>query len=388
MRQSRHLNFAWASLLLFALLCSPTWAQDSQIWRVGPERDLKVPSQAAKVARHGDIIEIDAGQYYNDYAVWHQNNLTIRGVGGVAKMGSTRLIPNDKGIWIINGNNTVLDNLEFSGAMVNSTNGAGIRHQGGNLTVRNCFFHHNEFSILSGRNLEAEITISDSRFWFQKRATRFSHGIYIGTAKSLSITGSHFKGTDQGHQIKSRALSNYIAYNRIEDIEIGGSSRLIDLPNCGDSVVLGNELHQGASTYNMEVIGYGAEGCDDRSEQQKVLYVVNNTLVNEAIGGTLVHNFTEDAQAYLYNNLFYGRVWLLRGAGRDKNNVGHRLKARLPGSWGPPQASPAIDSAMTVKRNGSALLAQREFAPPVGTAPRKPNGALDVGAREYRGADR
>lgn len=351
---------------------------------MGPEKDLKVPSQAAKVAQHGDIVEIDAGQYYNDYAIWHQDNLTIRGVGGVAKFGSNRLIPNDKGIWIINGNNTVLENLEFSGAMVRSTNGAGIRHQGGNLTVRNCYFHHNEFSILSGRNLEAEINISNSRFWFQRRATRFSHGIYIGTAKRFTITGSHFKGTDQGHQIKSRALHNYIAYNRIEDIEIGGSSRLIDLPNCGYSVVLGNELHQGASTYNMDVIGYGAEGCQDRSAEQKMLYVVNNTLVNEAIGGTLVHNHVEDALAQIHNNLLYGRVWVLRGAGGEQNNMVLRLKARTPDSWEPPLDSPAIDSAIAVSSRGTAIVARREFTLPAGSVARPQDGALDIGAVERR----
>ena len=40
------------------------------VWHVGPERALKYPSEAARKARDGDIIEIDAGIYHNDYVKW------------------------------------------------------------------------------------------------------------------------------------------------------------------------------------------------------------------------------------------------------------------------------------------------------------------------------
>ncbi|MDX1736017.1 MAG: right-handed parallel beta-helix repeat-containing protein [Halioglobus sp.] len=369
--------------LLLALAGCAQAALAARTWQVGPERELRVPSQAARVAESGDTVEIDAGQYYNDYAVWNQDDLTIRGVDGIAKLGSNRLIPNDKGIWIINGKNLVLENLEFSGARVRDTNGAGIRHQGGSLTIRNAYFHHNEFSILTGRNTEADIDISNSRFWYQQRATRFSHGIYIGTVRRFTLTGSHFKGTDQGHQIKSRALENFIAYNRIEEKEIGGSSRLIDLPNCGRSVVMGNDMHQGAATANMEIIGYGAEGCEERSAAQKRLFVVNNTLVNEAIAGTLVSNHAEDAYALIANNLVFGRAWLLRGPGEEHDNVRLRLARRVPESWESPEGAESIDAAGS-PTGAETLVPVYEFLPPAGVQRRPEIGPLDIGSREYR----
>ena len=72
---------------------------------------------------------------------------------------------------------------------------------------------------MAGDLPQAVIEITSSRFWFQKRPTRHSHGLYIGQARRFVLKGSHVKGTDLGHQVKSRALENYILYNRIEEVD-------------------------------------------------------------------------------------------------------------------------------------------------------------------------
>jgi len=136
------LFFMMTLLALGALSLSPFGAQrvlaasfGPAILHVGPGKALKTPSEAARLAKSGDTIEIDAGLYPNDYASWHQDNLTIRGVGGMAHLPSSGLIPNGKAIWIVSGDNMLIENVEFSGAQVVDTNGAGIRHEGGNLTL-------------------------------------------------------------------------------------------------------------------------------------------------------------------------------------------------------------------------------------------------------------
>jgi len=350
--------------------------------QVGPGRTLKTPSAAAELAKPGDIVEIDAGLYTNDYASWQQDNLTLRGVGGMAHLQSTELIPNGKAIWIVSGNNMVIENVEFSGAKVVDTNGAGIRHEGGNLTLRDTFFHHNEFSILTGADPQASLDILSSRFWFQKRENTFSHGLYIGALKRFTLMGSHIKGTDRGHQIKSRALENHILYNRIEDITGGNSSRLVDLSNCGLSYIIGNDMQQAETTENVDAIGYGAEGCQDRSERQRRLFVVNNTFVNEAWDGTLVRNHAA-GEVLVANNLIFGVGHFLMGKGNELHNVFVNLSLRLPGSWLPPSASAAIDKAQKLPdAEGVALVPTREFSPPVGTVARIPYDLLDIGARE------
>ncbi len=355
---------------------------DATILRVGPQRWLKTPSEAARLAKPGDTIEIDAGTYLNDYAVWQQENLTIRGIGGMAHMKSDTLIPNGKAIWIVSGDNTVIENIEFSGARVVDTNGAGIRHQGGDLTLRNTYFHHNEFSVLTGPYPEASLEVSSSRFYFQKREGTFSHGIYVGGLGRFTITGSHFKGTDRGHQIKSRALENHILYNRIEDVAGGNSSRLVDLPNCGLSYIIGNDMQQAATTENVDAIGYGAEGCETRTQQQHRLFVVNNTFINEAADGTLVRDHAR-GDVLVANNLIFGSGYVLVGRGAQHNNVTIRLSDRLSGSWAAPPDSTGIDAARALSdEEGVSLVPSREFKPPLGTAERPQYNTLDVGAHE------
>jgi hypothetical protein len=357
------------------------------ILRVGPDRTLKTPSEAARLAHAGDIIEIDAGLYLNDYATWDQENLTIRGMGGMAHLQSTEMIPNGKAIWIVRGNNIEIENIEFSGARVEDTNGAGIRHEKGNLTLRNTFFHHNEFSILTGEDRSASLDIESSRFWFQMRQNTFSHGIYVGTLKRFTLQGSHIKGTDRGHQIKSRALENHILYNRIEDIPKGNSSRLVDLPNCGLSVIIGNDLQKAATTQNIDVIGYGAEGCEGRTAREHRLFVVSNTLVNEAWNGTLVKNHAK-GDVLVANNLIFGPVNVLLGSGTKQNNVELNLNQRLPESWDPPPNSAAIDAARKIPdAEGISLVPTREFSPPVGTEERIFHDIPDIGSRELHVTD-
>ena len=48
--------------------------------KVGPNQTYKAPSAAAAVAKNGDHIEIEPGQYF-DCAVWNADNLVIEGTG-------------------------------------------------------------------------------------------------------------------------------------------------------------------------------------------------------------------------------------------------------------------------------------------------------------------
>ena len=190
------------------------------------------------------------------------------------------------------------------------------------------------------------------------------------------------KGTDRGQQVKTRALENHILYNRIEDAPGGNSSRLIDIPNCGLSFVIGNDMHQGASTQNINAIGYGAEKCLRRSERQMKLYVVNNTFVNEARNGTLVNNHA-GGDVLVANNLLIGAGRFLAGDGTENNNVRVRLSQRQSDTWVPPPGSAAIDAAEKLPSvEGVSLVPTREFTLPVGTVERAQSGPLDIGSRE------
>src|SRR5262244_2595146 len=71
---------------------------------------------------------------------------------------------NGKAILIISGNNITVQNLEFSGAKVADENGAGIRYEGGNLTIRHSDFHDNEDGILGQGGPSNTLLIERSTF--------------------------------------------------------------------------------------------------------------------------------------------------------------------------------------------------------------------------------
>jgi len=363
--------------------------------QVGPDRELKFPSQAAKIAVDGAIIEIDAGDYPGDSAVWRQNDLTLRGVGGRAHLRSGGATAQDKAIWVIKGNNTRVENIEFSGARVKDHNGAGIRQEGAGLTVVGCSFHDNENGILSGRNPESDIIVERSEFSNNGFGDGRTHNMYIGHARSFTLRNSYVHHAKVGHQVKSRAASNYILYNRIMDEQSGTSSYAIDFPEAGTAFVIGNLIQQGPHTENSSLVNYARKS----GPQEGRLYFVNNSVVNERHSGIFIRNNGPES-ALIANNIFAGRGPVLQGPGQIEGNLlvlatagGSSAENRVAATAGfvdAPDydyrltaASPAIDAGIDAGNASFTLTPEAEYVHPAETKPRPNVGTLDIGAFEF-----
>lgn len=106
-------RFVWVGIctLIFGMAYG-----NARTLEVGPGKEFLFPSVAAKFAKDGDVIEIDAsGEYLNEHAIWLQNNITIKGVNGRPHMRSFGLIPNGKAIWVIRATVFMLIILSFPG---------------------------------------------------------------------------------------------------------------------------------------------------------------------------------------------------------------------------------------------------------------------------------
>src|SRR5215471_7912030 len=143
--------------------------------KVGASEAYKSPSAAAAVAKNGDHIEIEPGQYF-DCAVWNADDLVIEGTGaGVVITDKTCM---GKGLFVIEGNNTTVRNLTLTRSRVSDMNGAGIRLDKGNLTVDGVKFIDNQDGILGGVP-GTTVTVRNSEF--DKNGTcqaGCAHGIY------------------------------------------------------------------------------------------------------------------------------------------------------------------------------------------------------------------
>lgn len=292
------------------LACSiATQALASEIV-VGPGSKYEKPSAAAAAARNGDTIRIMPGEYRGDVAVWTQDGLTIRGEGGRPHLIADGRAAEDKAIWVVKGDNTVIENIEFSGAAVSDENGAGIRLEGTNLTIRECSFHDNENGILTGANPESHILIEYSEFSNNGYGDGYSHNMYIGRVGRFTLRFSYVHHARVGHQVKSRASRNYIMFNRLMDEETGTSSYLIDLPDPGRAWIVGNELQQGPDAENWTMI---------HSAQETSL--VNNTLVNDRGSGVFVSLSGDGTGSLIQNNIFAGRGTVTVNGATLRNNL-------------------------------------------------------------------
>ena len=269
------------------------------VLEVGVGKTYSRISDAIARTQNGDIVRVDAGTYVNDFARI-TTSITIEGVGGMAHLLAT-LPPRDgKAIFTINQANVTLDRLEFSGAAVADRNGAGIRYEGGNLVIRNSYFHDNENGILAANDPAGSIQIVNSEFARNGHGDGFSHGVYVNQLASLHIAGSYFHDTKVGHHIKSRASATLVENSRLEDGD-GTASYSIDLPNGGVGVVRNNFIVQGPNGENNSIIHYGGEAAPPAGSS---LLVTSNIIQNFQSNGTAILNQTSIPVDFTNNQIF------------------------------------------------------------------------------------
>lgn len=356
---------------------------EPRILTVGPSGTHRTVAEAADAVRDGDIVEIMAGTYRGDVAVWRRDDLVIRGVGGPVRLIADGEAAEGKGIFVVKGDRTIIENLEFSGARVPDRNGAGIRLEGADLIVRNCRFIDNENGILANPSEHGRVIVERSEFARNGAGDGYSHNIYVNAVAAVSIRFSWVRDARGGHGIKSRARVTDIRYNRITEEEDGpGSSYLIDIPNGGRATIIGNLLRQGPRSRNGTLIAYGAEGLLHPRDR---LVVVNNTLVTDRPSGIFVNSFAPSVAGLLANNLLIGD---------GRNRVGdavirhanvtagaHTLVAADRLDFRPVSKSPARDAA-DPSDPVRHYRPHFEYRHPRSGAPRRDDGRPDAGALE------
>ncbi len=355
-------------------------AAAGRVLQVGPTRALKTPAAAAAVARDGDTVAIDAGAYPGDVAVWNASHLTLRGAGGEALLPANGKNAGGKAIWVLRGDDTTVEHIDFSGCTVPDHNGAGIRQEGKGLTVRYCRFHDNEDGILTGANPESDIRIEYSEFAHNGAGDGYSHNMYIGHVRKFTLQFCISRGAKVGHLVKSRAAENDIRYNRLMDEQDGTSSYVIDLPNGGKSVILGNILQHGPKAENGAAISYAKEGAVNPVQ---ALYVVNNTYINARGRGNLL-NVGGDPVLHVTNNLIVGTRAIVEGNGILLGNRFADAKCfvdaekcdfhLLPGATVP---GAGVDPGTL---DGAPLTPEWQYVEPLGREARPHGATLDAGA--------
>ena len=182
---------------------SVEWAFSS-VLTVGAGEEFATIAAAVAAARNGDIIEVNAGTYTNDF-VTVSANITLIGVGGIVNMIATEPPTNLKGIITVDASCTI-ENFSFSGAAIDDAdggNGAGIRYEGGNMVLDNDSFQGNQNGLLAFPVLglpSNTIVLNDDTFNANGSGTGYTHNAYIGAVNSLTVTNCIFEQANVGHR--------------------------------------------------------------------------------------------------------------------------------------------------------------------------------------------
>ena len=235
---------------LALLLLGLFWLQPAAADRilVGPERAVKLPSDALRQAADGDVIAIDEGEYF-DCLRLRVDGLTIEGQGAGAVL--TDLACDGKAIIVATADRIVLRNLTLQRARVPDGNGAGIRAEGPGLTIENVRFVNNQAGVIAGDAPNASITIRDALFSATGRCDvpRCANAITVGRLKSLVIERSRLTGTIGAHMIVSAAAQTRIVSSIIEDGAKGSASFQVIIAT-GNLVMEDNVVQKGPQAAN------------------------------------------------------------------------------------------------------------------------------------------
>jgi hypothetical protein len=363
---------------------------------VGPGKTYAAPCAAFAAAKAGDVVEISGNTTYRgDVCAIYPSNLTIRGVNGRPKIDAAGRNAQGKAIWVVAGSNVVIENVEMFGAKVPDRNGAALRLEGTNFTLRLGFLHDNENGILSGANTASNVIIEYSEFGHNGYGDGYSHNLYIGNVGSLSFRYNFSHDANVGHNLKSRARVNTIAYNRFSSTAPGQAgttasgqpSYEIDLPNAGSAYVIGNVIEQPAANQNPTLLAYGEEGASNPAQD---LYVVNNTFLNDdsARGTFVLVGSGVTKPVLLQNNIFGGTGTLATQAGAiDKTNyrsIAPGFVDRANYDLRPTANALVINAGSTVglSATGVPLKPGAVYKHKASGASRPALGALDIGAYE------
>ena len=317
---------------------------------VGSGQQFSTLSSAIAASQDGDVIQVQAGTYTNDFAeITHK--VTIQGVGGMVNLVATQSPPNGKAI-LTTDTDVTLDHIAFSGATVGDGNGAGVRYQGGNLTINDCYFHDNQDGLLANADPSGSITINNSEFAHNGAGDGQTHNLYVGDVAKLTISNSYFHDAVVGHEIKSRAETTIIENSRIQD-QNGSASYNIDLPDGGNATITNNVIEQGAQSQNPSMIHFGGEGGPYANSS---LQVSGNTIINDLnrSSAALLYNQT-GVSADISNNQIYGlssnRIALGTAAVSGNTNLATEPALDTSSPW---QASSNSGAASTTLASNTA----------------------------------
>ena len=239
-------------ILALSMLAAPASAQSRAPFVIAETgQGYATIDEAVSAVRMGTATILIAPGTYRQCTVQTGGRITFKAVTPGTAIFEAETCE-DKAAFVLRGQESIVDGLVFRGMRVDDGNGAGIRTEMGNLTVRNSMFLDSQEGILGGEPTNQKIVIENSTFsgLGQCETENCSHAIYLANKGSVTITRSRFEKGTGGHYVKLRVPRVAIDDNSFDDTGGSKTNYMIDLPEGGTGEILHNTFVQGRGKEN------------------------------------------------------------------------------------------------------------------------------------------
>lgn len=200
-------------IILAALLWPASLAQAGEI-TVGPQGTYAELADAAAAVQAGDTVLLTSGEYYA-CAVWKQDRLTIRGAKHGAEARITDNACDGKAAFVVQGKGVTIENVTFSRVRSADGNGAGIRSEGRDLTVRAARFVNDQVGILATGG--GTLRIEDCDFEQTGAPATRMPSVMAEKTTELMLKNNKFHNPRGGGFVRATAAIADIIANHFED---------------------------------------------------------------------------------------------------------------------------------------------------------------------------
>lgn len=296
------------AIAALALLPSPLISQgtDQPFTIAGSGKQFASLQDAVNAIGEGEGTIVVAPGTWRDCAVQSTGSVTYKAATpGTAII--DRRTCEGKAALVLRGRSATVDGLIFQNMKVPDRNGAGIRIEKGDLTVRNATFRESEEGILSSDDPNGNILIEQSTFSRLGRCdggVSCAHSVYIGNFGSLTVRKTRFEKGNGGHYLKSHAATIEVTDSTFDDVQGKGTNYMIDLPIGARGLIARNLFVQGEDKENHSAfIAVAAEGRKRDSSGLKI--EDNDARIAPGVNrnSAFVANWTADAVKIGVNKL-------------------------------------------------------------------------------------
>lgn len=252
------------------------------ILSVGPGQQFATVGGAIAAANQmgGNAdIRVSAGVYLNDGGALLDgvDNVTIEGVGGLARIVDPNFLAAGGGAIVAGGKNIFLSNLDISDVTAADGNGAGVRSLAGTMVLDHVHLHNNQIGIGSGDDATGVVLIENGEIDHNGAGDGQTGNIAIGWIARLILSDSYVHDSYGGSEIESRAFENVVEDSRIYD-NSSNATYSIDLPIGGNISLMRSIIEQGSNSSSSTIISWGAR---QHNTPSNVVRLTDNVIVND-----------------------------------------------------------------------------------------------------------